>query len=112
MPEQIYNFNMSVNPRMTAVWENCLTKFKIFNLTQFDKLIFLDADILILKNLDDLFERPHMTSALDGEYFNLWPGWDHFNSGIMVIEPSEKLFNDLLDFTNHFTPEFDVNKPL
>lgn len=112
MPEQIYDFNMSVNPRMTAVWENCLTKFKIFNLTQFKKIIFLDADIMVLKNLDHLFEKPHMTSALDGEYFNLWPGWDHFNSGIMVIEPSEELFNNILDFANHFLPEFDSDKPL
>ena len=42
-----------------------------------------------------------MTSCLDGEYFNLWPGWDHFNSGCIVIEPSQKLFDDILNFANN-----------
>lgn len=112
MPKQIYDFNMSINPKITAVWKNCLTKFKIFNLTQFDKIVFLDADIMILKNLDHLFEKPHMTSALDGEYFNIWPDWDHFNSGILVIEPSEQLFNDILQFINNFIPEFKKETPL
>jgi len=57
---------------------------------------------MVLKNIDDLFEKPHMTSALDGEYFNIWPGWDHFNSGVLVIEPSEKLFENILQFANAF----------
>ena len=41
-----------------------------------------------MKNLDHLFDKPHLTAAIDGEYFNLWPDWVHFNGGCMVIEPS------------------------
>ncbi|WP_296859564.1 glycosyltransferase, partial [uncultured Methanobrevibacter sp.] len=78
-PPDIYQHNLNFEPNTAATWRNCWTKFHIFNLTQFDKIVFLDADILILKNLDHLFNCPHMTSCLDGEYFNLWPGWDHFN---------------------------------
>ena len=51
---------------MTAIWEFCLTKLRAFGLTQFKKIVFLDADIMVLKNLDQLFEKPPMTSALDG----------------------------------------------
>jgi len=79
---------MKIAPGTATVWHDCWTKFHIFNLIQFDKIIFLDADLLILKNLDHLFDKPHMTAALDGEYFGLWEGWPHFNSGCMVIEPS------------------------
>ena len=57
---------------------------------------------MVFKNLDHLFEKPHMTSALDGEYFNIWPGWDHLNSGFMVIEPSHELFLDILQFAKSF----------
>ena len=100
-PPDIYQHNLNFEPNTAATWRNCWTKFHIFNLTQFDKIVFLDADILILKNLDHLFNCPHMTSCLDGEYFNLWPGWDHFNSGCIVIEPSKKLFDDILNFANN-----------
>ena len=75
---------------MANIWENVPSKFEIFNLTQFEKIVYLDADIYVLKNLDHLFAAPHLTAALDGEYFNLWEGWPHFNAGCMVIEPSNE----------------------
>ena len=100
-PSDIYQHNLNFEINTAATWRNCWTKFHIFNQTQFEKIVFLDADIMILKNLDHLFTLPHMTSCLDGEYFNLWPGWDHFNSGCLVIEPSKKLFDDILNFANN-----------
>ena len=103
--EEIHNYNMSLNARLAAIWKDCWTKFRIFDQTQFDKIVFLDADIMVLKNLDHLFDKPHMTSCLDGEYFNIWPGRDHFNSGCIVIEPSHELFEDILNFANQMKVE-------
>ena len=105
-PAPIYEHNLNFEANTAATWRNCWTKFHIFNQTQFDKIVFLDADIMVLKNLDHLFNYPHMTAALDGEYFNLWPGWDHFNSGCLVIEPSNKLYEDILNFANNL----DINE--
>lgn len=99
-PEDIYEHNKKRDPGTAVVWRNCWTKFRIFDQTQFDKIIFLDADIMILQNLDHLFELPHMTAAMDGEYFGLWPTWPHFNSGCLVIEPSHQLFEDILNFAS------------
>ena len=100
-PPDIYQHNLDFEPNTAATWRNCWTKFYIFNLTQFDKIVFLDADVMVLKNLDHLFNCPHMTSCLDGDYFNLWPDWDHFNTGCLVIEPSQKLFDDIFNFANN-----------
>jgi len=86
--DEINEYNTKINAPLAATWKNCWTKFKIFDLIEYDKIVFLDADIMVLKNLDHLFELPHMTAALDGEYFNLWEGWPHFNSGCLVIEPN------------------------
>ena len=97
-PEDIYEHNLAYNAATATTWKNCWTKFRIFDLTQFEKIVFLDADILVLKNLDHLFNKPHMTAALDGEYFGLWQGWPHFNSGCLVIEPSHELFEDILNY--------------
>lgn len=102
---EFVNYNKRIQPRFTKTWALCLTKLKIFGMTQFDKIIFLDSDIMVLKNLDNLFECPHMTSALDGEYFNLWPDDPHFNSGILVISPSEEEYKNLTDYITNFSFE-------
>ena len=94
----ILEHNREVNPIMATIWELCMSKIRIFQMTEMDKWIFLDADMMIMKNIDHLFQCSHMTSALDGEYFNLWPGWDHFNSGILVIEPNVDEYNNIINF--------------
>lgn len=105
--DEIYQHNLSIDPVTAPLWKDSFTKFQMFKLIEYDKLIFLDADILVLKNLDNLFELPHMTAAVDGEYFNLWPDSPHFNSGFMVIEPSVELFNNLIEFSK--TINFNSN---
>ena len=104
-PEYIFNHNMSIEPEISIIWKECLTKFHVFDMTQYDKIVFLDADLYIMKNLDHLFDLPHMTAALDGEYFGLWQGWPHFNSGCVVIEPSHQLYGDLLNFAANMNPD-------
>ena len=37
-------------------FKNIFTKLKIFELIQFDKILFLDTDMYVLKNLDHIFE--------------------------------------------------------
>jgi alpha-N-acetylglucosamine transferase len=65
------------------------TKLHLWNLTDYDKLVFLDADTLPLRNVDDLFDRPNFSAAPDAG----WP--DCFNSGVFVTEPSEKDYHGL-----------------
>ncbi|XP_029596507.1 glycogenin-1 [Salmo trutta] len=58
------------------------TKLHCWTLTQYSKCVFLDADTLVLCNVDDLFEREELSAAPD-------PGWpDCFNSGVFVFRPS------------------------
>ncbi|CAN6458527.1 unnamed protein product [Victoria cruziana] len=68
------------------------SKFRLWQLTDYDKIIFIDADLLILRNIDFLFEMPEITAI--GNNMTL------FNSGVMVIEPSNCTFQLLLDNIN------------
>lgn len=68
-----------------------LTKLHVFRLVQFEKVIFLDADILPIQSLSHLFALPHEFSAVPDVG---WP--DIFNSGMMVLTPSEDKFNDIM----------------
>jgi len=66
------------------------TKLRAFDLPDVEKVVFLDADTVVLRNVDELFDRPVIAAAPD--FF--MP--DRFNSGVMVIEPSHELFARLI----------------
>ncbi|KAJ0748581.1 putative glucuronosyltransferase [Helianthus annuus] len=68
------------------------SKFRLWQLTDYDKIIFIDADLLILRNIDFLFEMPEITAT--GNNATL------FNSGVMVVEPSNCTFRLLMDHIN------------
>ncbi|XP_049452316.1 glycogenin-1-like isoform X1 [Epinephelus fuscoguttatus] len=68
------------------------TKLHCWTLTQYSKCVFLDADTLVLSNVDELFEREELSAAPD-------PGWpDCFNSGVFVFRPSNETHEKLLTF--------------
>ena len=104
-PNNIMQNNLKLNERQALIWKYVLTKFQIFNLEEYEKIIFLDADLLINKNVDHCFKMPHMTAAVDGEYNNLWPTDPHFNTGFFVIEPNKKIYSDLVSFANNLDAE-------
>lgn len=87
---QIENFDDSIIQRENKVdyWKETFFKLKVFDLTQFDKIVFLDSDMLVLKNLDHLFEMPHMSCVAAGQ--ELHSDWVKLNSGLMVIEPNHE----------------------
>ncbi|TMS21151.1 Glycogenin-1 [Larimichthys crocea] len=68
------------------------TKLHCWTLTQYSKCVFMDADTLVLSNIDELFEREELSAAPD-------PGWpDCFNSGVFVFRPSNETHEKLLAF--------------
>lgn len=77
-------------------WNYTYPKLNIFGLNQFDKLVYLDADMLILENIDELFDKPHMSAVNAGGMLPDFLHWQQLNSGIMVVEPSTDLLLDML----------------
>ena len=52
--------------------------------------MFLDLDLLIVDNIDELFDVPDFAAAPDGFPPTM------FNSGVMVLTPSKALLEDML----------------
>lgn len=50
--------------------------------------------MMILRNIDFLFEYPHMSAVVSGQ--TRYPQWKDLNSGLMVIEPDESMHKKLL----------------
>ena len=69
------------------------TKLQLWTLTQFDKVVFLDADTCVLANVDDLFLNDDELAASPDMG---WP--DCFNSGVFVARPSQYTYEKLLNF--------------
>ncbi|KAJ7973527.1 Hexosyltransferase [Quillaja saponaria] len=68
------------------------TKLKIFNMTNYKKVVYLDADTIVVKNIDDLFKCGKFCANLKHS--------ERLNSGVMVVEPSETVFNDMMSKVN------------
>ena len=66
------------------------TKMQLWTFTDLSKIVFLDADMMILQNIDDLFEREDFSACADVG----WP--DCFNSGLFVTRPSLETYNNLI----------------
>jgi len=77
-------------------WYPTYTKLRVFGLAECDKLVYLDADMLILENIDHLFERPHMSATNAGGMLPEKSHWKHMNSGLFVATPSTSLLMNML----------------
>jgi len=73
------------------------TKYEIFSLTEFKKIIFLDSDIVVLGNIDYLIDYDKPFGAVRELYI------DQYNTGVMVIGKeylNEKITYDLINLTS------------
>uniref|UniRef100_A0A7N0TG65 Hexosyltransferase n=1 Tax=Kalanchoe fedtschenkoi TaxID=63787 RepID=A0A7N0TG65_KALFE len=67
------------------------SKLRVWQLTEYDKVIFIDSDLVVVRNIDHFFQHRQLSAAgNDGMLFN---------SGVMLIEPSDCMFKTLMKKT-------------
>jgi len=100
-------------------WRDVLSKLRLFQLTQYERIFFLDSDMLIVKCMDGIFADPASVLALNanktertdegpqptsyvfagvsgqGGYDHPWPPRKGraVNAGFILFQPSIDLFN-------------------
>ncbi|EYU19884.1 hypothetical protein ABFS82_06G078600 [Erythranthe guttata] len=77
--------------RPTRFW-GVYTKLKIFNMTEYKKVVYLDADTIVVKSIEDLFKCRKFCANLKHS--------ERLNSGVMVVEPSGQVFKDMMTKVN------------
>ncbi len=83
-------------------------KLRLWQLTAYDRCIFIDADTLVLKNIDRYFGYPEF-SAAPNVYESL-ADFHRLNSGVFVATPSPQTFEAMLtqlDRPDAFWPRTD-----
>lgn len=76
-------------------WNFTFDKLQVFNLTRFEKIVFLDSDMMLVRNVDHLFDSPHMSAVVADAYDQ--PDCNQLNSGLMVIEPSTMDYQGIME---------------
>ncbi|KAK9689195.1 hypothetical protein RND81_09G042500 [Saponaria officinalis] len=74
------------NPDAYNKWN--YSKLRVWQLTEYDKVMFIDSDFIVLQNIDHFFDYPQFSAGPNDKWL--------FNSGIMVLEPSECFFKTLM----------------
>ncbi|MFD1912972.1 glycosyltransferase [Halodurantibacterium flavum] len=83
-------------------------KLRLWQMTEYEKVVFLDADTLVLRNCDRLFAYPEFSAAP-----NVYEGLSDFhrmNSGVFVARPDAATFDAMmqaLDRPDAFWPRTD-----
>jgi len=86
----------------TASWSNSeFIKLNLWNLTCFEKIVYIDADALVIDCIDELFDRECSFAACP----DVFPP-DKFNAGVMFLKPNESTFWDLRSKLGHL-PSYD-----
>jgi len=75
-----------------------LTKLWVFGLTCFRRIIFVDADCLFLRSIDDLFDAD---GFLAGPDYVLSPAQAGFNSGLFSFQPTRELRDLVFEQAQH-----------
>ncbi len=88
IPQQLKDSN---NRNGDSRWNYTFDKLLVFELTQFEKIVYIDSDMYILHNIDHLFDMLHMSATVAGRSYPDNEDWVDLNSGIMVISPREGL---------------------
>ncbi len=86
--EHVANPNSS-NELGLEAFATCYTKLRVWELTQYDHVVYLDADTIVLGSLEPLLERSCFAAAPCPSAPDL------FNTAVMVLQPSAEKFGEM-----------------
>jgi len=77
------------------------TKLRLWSMIGYDRILYLDADTLVLRNINELFAGTIFEDNQDGllgAVEDVWQGQlgPNFNAGVLLIRPNKTIFNDML----------------
>ena len=82
------------HPFNHKIMDKC-TKFQIFNMIEYEKIIFLNNELFIRKNIDGLFDCKSPAGIV---YQNILLA----NTSILIIKPSKTIYQKLLKLIDNF----------
>jgi hypothetical protein len=72
-----------------------LNKLHLWSWTEYEKILFIDADVVCKGSLAELWEMPGDFAAAPDVWWNILVD-NRFNSGVIVFKPSMETFHDMI----------------
>lgn len=93
-------------------YRDVFTKLAIWNMTEYDRMFYLDSDMLVLKEIWSLWDMPGSDppsglaafSDVLGEHKVPPADRDYFNAGALILRPDSERYGELLNVRG-----YDVN---
>ena len=104
--------NPSKKPKRHHLTDN-FTKLRAWQLAEYKKIVYTDADFIYTRNSDDLCELPSAVNA-GRNYVTLEKDWsdpNFFNAGFMIITPSVDTFCKMYDASRTFDSPTGGDQP-
>lgn len=94
-------------------------KLRLWELDEYERVIFIDADALVVRNIDKLFAYPEFSAAPN--VYETLADFHRLNSGVFVATPSKRTFETMIkvldqpdaywrrtdqSFLEHFFPDW------
>jgi alpha-N-acetylglucosamine transferase len=89
----------------SARWVDCFTKLHLWNMSDYSQLVYLDSDIFLLENIDDIFSRD---SCIFSAVQDTLRPKGYFNAGLMKLKPNPKVYSHMLSLLEN--PKFSLNE--
>ena len=70
-------------------------KLALWRLTEYERVVFLDADTLVVKNIDKLFGYPEFSAAPN--LYETLADMHRLNSGVFVAQPNGATYSSMVD---------------
>jgi hypothetical protein len=107
------------NVKIPGGWDVAWNKLGIWTLTQFDSVLFSDADTIFVQNIDHVLEFPELSSpyspgncacndhqGLPGRHLFPEPvNYYAIGSGMFVAKPSMKRYEQIMDVSSRPSPD-------
>jgi hypothetical protein len=85
-------------------WGMSFNKLRIFNMTQYRKIMFIDADVMVLRNIDHVMLEPDFTAAFTVECCNSGAR-AKLGGGMWIFTPSFELWNRTINLIGTPCPD-------
>ena len=95
--------------RANSSWIDTWTKFHIWEMTEYSKVVFMDSDMFVRNNIDSLFAYPEVSAVRD--VILSFHGERLFNSGLFVLKPSLETHRMIFDFIERFPKDHKFSYP-
>jgi glycogenin glucosyltransferase len=111
-PLEFPTTNSATSSTQTTPWDNHtsgLSLIYIFLFQNYDTILYIDADCLVLKDVSHLLQLGKVyieSEALIAAAPDIFPP-DKFNSGVMVVRPNRDVYLDLLHQASLSTSTYD-----